>query len=254
MDVHSKAYRSRIGSFNTGRHISFIPENRRQKSYNSNTRTIYNFRRLALCMVLICSILSRLEDIPRTVQDSRQNDNTVGSLARSTLPVSFFILGGQVSASFFPIHHLSYQDVLAVHSAATLQGVQAGHLDRGWIVAALPLQHSILSDSNFYARYTYGNRTNRGIKLSHWNAGSAYLENKTIDIENVISDHHPHLIGISEANLHKSHCIDNCKIDDYDLITCMTLDNVNLQISRVVVYKHTSLVAKVRKDFQLYLA
>ena len=42
--------------------------------------------------------------------------------------------------------------------------------------------------NNFYARYTYGNRSNRGIKLSHWNAGSAFLEN-------------PHLFGISEANL-----------------------------------------------------
>ena len=32
--------------------------------------------------------------------------------------------------------------------------------------------------NNFYARYTYGNRSNRGIKLSHWNAGNAHLENK----------------------------------------------------------------------------
>ena len=32
--------------------------------------------------------------------------------------------------------------------------------------------------NNFYARYTYGNRNNRGIKLSHWNAGNAHLENK----------------------------------------------------------------------------
>ena len=129
--------------------------------------------------------------------------DTFGGLATSSPPVSFFILGGQVSTSFFPVNHLSYYDVLAVHSAATLQGVQAVHLDRGWIVAALPLQSSILSDSNFYARYTYGNRSNRGVKLSHWNAGSAFLENKTNEIENLISDHHPHLLGISEANLQK---------------------------------------------------
>ena len=132
--------------------------------------------------------------------------------------VSFFVLGCQTSDSFYPVNHLSYHDVVGVHSAATLQGVQAlHHIDRGWIVAAVPLQHSILSDSNFYARYTYGNRTNRGIKLTHWNAGNAHLENKTIEIENAISDHHPHLIGISEANLHKDHCIDKCKIADYDL-------------------------------------
>ena len=115
-------------------------------------------------------------------------------------------------------------------------------------MSAIPLQSSILSDSNFFARYTYGNRNNRGMKLSHWNAGNAYLENKTNEIENLISDHHPHLLGISEANLHKDHCIDNCKMEDYDLITCKTMDNENLRISRVVVYKHNSLVAKVRED------
>ena len=109
--------------------------------------------------------------------------------------------------------HLSFQDILAVNSAATVRGASAGQPDKGLIVAAIPLQSSILSDSNFYARYTYGNR-NRGLKLSHWNAGSAHLENKTIQIENLISDHHPHLLGISEAKLHKDHCIDNCKIDD----------------------------------------
>ena len=42
--------------------------------------------------------------------------------------------------------------------------------------------------------------------------------------------------------------IDNCKIDDYELITSKTIENMDLKISRVVVYKHTSLVAKVRED------
>ena len=123
--------------------------------------------------------------------------------------------------------------------------VQPVHLGTGWGVASL-LQYS--KDNNFYARYTNGNRTNRGIKLSHWNAGNAFLENKVINIENVIADHHPHLIGISEANLHKTHCIDNCKIPNYDIFTSKTLGNKKLQVSRVVVYKHTSLVAKVRED------
>ena len=250
MDIHIAAFRNRIGTFNSSSqsHLSYLPENLRKQCKKSSSKTVYNFRRLTVCMILIISILSRIETQPRKLQDSSQTDNFVGPQAKSSTPISFIVLGGQVAASFFPANHLSYHDILAVHSAATLQGVQAGHLDRGWIVVALPLQHSILSDSNFYARYTYGNRTNRGIKLSHWNAGSAYLENKTIEIENVISDHHPHLLGISEANLHRNHCIDNCKIDDYDLITCKTLDNVNLQISRVVVYKHNSLVAKVRED------
>ena len=46
-------------------------------------------------------------------------------------------------------------------------------------------------------------------------------------------------MGISEANLHQHHSIDNCKINEYELITCKTMDNKNLKVSRVVVYKHT---------------
>ena len=173
---------------------------------------VLNLRKLFLCMVLLISIISRTETIFKTEPQERTPEiNSFNLIATATDPVSFFILGGQFSATFFPILHLSYLDVPGVHSAATLHGVQVGHLDRGWVVTALPLQHSILSDSNFYARYTYGNRANRGIKLSHRNAGNAHLENKTIDIEHGIADHHPHLIGIREVNLHRNHCIDNCR-------------------------------------------
>ena len=202
-------------------------------------------------MVLMISIVSIIgkEQVPQSeVQNPNIQLNSVNYIATATNPVFFLIFGGQVAASCFPALHLSFHDVLAVHSAATVQEVHAGDLDRGWVVAVTHLQSSILSDSNSYARYTYGNRGNRGIKLSHWNAGSAHLENKTVDIESLISDHHPHLLGISEANLHKDHCIDNCKIQDYDLITCNTMRNENLNISRVVVYKHTSIVAKLRED------
>ena len=166
-------------------------------------------------MILVSSIVSTLEIIPKSIiQDKPESRlDYSGSLAMGTDPVNYFVLGGQVSAGSFPTMHLSFQDILAVNSAATVRGASAGQPDKGLIVAAIPLQSSILSDSNFYARYTYGNR-NRGLKLSHWNAGSAHLENKTIQIENLISDHHPHLLGISEAKLHKDHCIDNCKIDD----------------------------------------
>ena len=229
MDIHIATYRSRIGSFRTSGNFSYISERKQTyKSRNSSTRTFYNFRRIAVFIALVISIVSRLENVMQIEQQVQSSYG--GPIAIATDPVSFFILGGQDSAPPFPNLHLSFHDVLAVHSAATLQGVQAGHLDRGWIVAAIPLQYSILSDSNFYARYTYGNRTNGGIKLTHWNAGNAYLENKTNDIENLILDHHPHLLGISEANLHKDHSIDNCKIEDYDLITCRTIDNENLRI------------------------
>ena len=249
MEVNIATYRNRIGSFNPSGHFSYTPETTSKPTYKSSTRSFTKLRRLVLFILFIISYMSTSEAVlPMKSQVSTKTMNSVNLIATATNPVNFIVLGGQSSATNFPVLHLSYYDVPGVHSVATLHGVQAGHLERGWIVAVHHLQHSVLSDSNFYARYTYGNRANRGIKLSHWNAGNAHLQNKTIDIENVIADHHPHLLGISEANLHKKHCIDNCKIDDYELITCKTLDNVNLQVSRVVVYKHKSLVTKVRED------
>ena len=253
MEVNIETYRYRIGSFNTARPSKCKIKSTKRKSYKSNNRIIYNLRKLFICMFLTISMVSRMmEEVKQfeaqDYQDSHIQINYVGSIASASTPINLLILGGQVSLTTFPVLHLSFHDILAVHSAATVQGVQAGPLDRGWVVAASPRQFSILSDSNFYARYTYGNRTNRGLKLSHWNAGSAFLENKRDDIETLISDHHPHLLGISEANLYKDHRLENCKIDGYELITSKTMDNVNLRISRVVVYKHTSVVAKVRED------
>ena len=102
-------------------------------------------------------------------------------------------------------------------------------------------------DPNFEAHYKFGNR-NRGIKMIHWNAGSAHLENKFVEVESTIRDMRPHIFGISEANFKKNHDINRVQLEDYDLITCKTLNNPNLNISRLVVYKHRSLVTKVRYD------
>ena len=47
---------------------------------------------------------------------------------------------------------------------------------------------------NQLARAVTGNRSNRGIKLAHWNAGSAHLHNKMDEIEQVVADLHPHVL------------------------------------------------------------
>ena len=91
------------------------------------------------------------------------------------------------------------------------------------------------TDVNFYARYTYGNRKNRGVKLCHWNAGNAFLKNKMYSIENVVDRFSPHILGISEANLLKCHDKDEVQIPNYELFTSLTMDNPSLEYSRVVV-------------------
>ena len=106
----------------------------------------------------------------------------------------------------------------------------------------------VKSDVNFYARYTYGNRKNQGVKLCHWNAGNAFLKNKINSVESVISKFSPHIIGISEANLLKCHDQREVQIPDYELFTSLTMDNPNLEYSRIAVYKHSSIISKVRSD------
>ena len=101
---------------------------------------------------------------------------------------------------------------------------------------------------NQLTRATTGNRSNRGIKLAHWNAGSAHLHNKMDELEHVIADLHPHVLGISEANFKRGHPVEEVQIQDYDLVLSKTIENDQLGVSRVVCYKHHSMVGKVRED------
>ena len=101
---------------------------------------------------------------------------------------------------------------------------------------------------NKQVRAVTGNRANRGIKIAHWNMGSAHLHNKMLELEHVIADLHPHVIGISESNFKSGHDLDNVQLEDYDLILSKTIENTHLGVSRVVCYKHSSLVVKVGDD------
>ena len=101
---------------------------------------------------------------------------------------------------------------------------------------------------NQQVRAIVGNRSNKGIKLAHWNAGSAYLHNKVDDLVEVVADLHPHVLGVSEANFKREHSLDEVQIQDYDLVLSKTVENDQLRTSRVVCYKHQSLVGRVRND------
>jgi hypothetical protein len=103
-------------------------------------------------------------------------------------------------------------------------------------------------DRNFLARYTYGNKRQHGIKILHCNKGSSHLENKRNEIETLIDKYHPHILGLSEANLHSHHDENNVQFPDYTLHTCPTINKPLLEVSRVVVYTHNSLVVKLRPD------
>ena len=100
---------------------------------------------------------------------------------------------------------------------------------------------------NFWARYVNGNR-NKGIKICHWNIGGGYLYNKMDTLETILSDHSPHILGISEASFWRGHNLDDVRIPNYKVFFANTLDNPSLYISRVAVYVHKDLSVRVRED------
>ena len=68
------------------------------------------------------------------------------------------------------------------------------------------------------------------------------------ELELVVADHHPHLLGISEANFKQGHDVEDVQIPDYELFFSKTLENDDLAISRAVCYKHIALVGGIRAD------
>ena len=97
-----------------------------------------------------------------------------------------------------------------------------------------------------------GNRYSRGkgIKLLAWNKGNSLLQNKHNEIQTLIRTHKPHILGLSEANLKKGIDMRLVQHDDYVLHTAPTIDNSILNISRVVVYTHNSIVCRRRHDLE----
>ena len=73
---------------------------------------------------------------------------------------------------------------------------------------------------NFLARYTYGNKQNqRGIKNLHLNIRS--LGQKMFEVKNIISQHKPHIFGLSECELRKVNNVydeEKLKVPGYDLL------------------------------------
>ena len=59
--------------------------------------------------------------------------------------------------------------------------------------------------------------------------------NSINEIEHTIAEYRPHILGISEANFHSSHRLEDVQIDNYNLYMADPLKNPQLNISRVAV-------------------
>ena len=177
-------------------------------------------------------------------QEYRQKHTSGMFLCRGALHLTFIFLTLSSFSSFYPATRVQ-ENCSAWPESSCYRVVCTNIFSRSTGEVYIPVQ---VVDYNFIARYTNGNRTNRGIKLCHWNAGNSHLRNKIDSIENVVKKYSPHILGISEANLLKSHDLSEVQIPEYELITSKTMENISLQYSRVVVYKHSSIISKVRHD------
>ena len=76
----------------------------------------------------------------------------------------------------------------------------------------------------------------------------AYLKNKQNEIKTIIDQCKPHVFGLSEANFKLNHDKEDVRIEDYEVYFSKTLNNSNLNISRIAVYVQTEISSKIRLD------
>ena len=97
-----------------------------------------------------------------------------------------------------------------------------------------------------------GNRCQRGkgLECVYWNKGSSLLKNKLLDIESILGQHKPHILGLGEANVHHDHDLDELQFPNYTLHLDSCISNLSLGIARTAVYTHNSIRVTRRHDLE----
>ena len=72
--------------------------------------------------------------------------------------------------------------------------------------------------------------------------------NKIQDIKTILSAEKPHILGLSEANFLDGEDKQQVSVIDYNFYVCKTIDNPRFKVSRVVVYTHIDIIAKLRPN------
>ena len=109
------------------------------------------------------------------------------------------------------------------------------------------------SQRNKLAHITYGNRSQRGKGISclYWNKGPSFLINKQNDLETIIADHKPHILGLGEANFRHDQDKEAVQIQGYNLHIDSGVENPDVGgMARVAVYTHNLLRVKRRPDLE----
>ena len=91
-------------------------------------------------------------------------------------------------------------------------------------------------------------KAGRSITCLYWNKGPSLLINKHQDLETIIADHHPHILGLGEANYNQGQDIEAVQFPGYTLHLDSGLEQQGM--ARVAVYTHTSLRVNRRRDLE----
>ena len=132
-------------------------------------------------------------DIEYQVKNRKHNVTNKPSVVLSIVR-AMLLLYVTVSAVYLT-NVLSPTNILPVQQPAPLYSTASCYISAtsisttvvDCIIPVLPAKKYFgMEDSNFLARYTYGNKREHGIRILHWNKGSSYLENKTDDVDALI--------------------------------------------------------------------
>ena len=137
------------------------------------------------------------------------------------------------------------------HSRLLGQGVQ------NWVGSGLGWEKPLLwtqlltlganQTVNFKARYLHGNGKKRGIVNIHVNIRSLY--NKVSEVKRLVQQEKPHILGISECELKKSHHSENkLKVPGYELLLPKSWQVHGK--ARVVVYIKKTLLYEQLSDLE----
>ena len=224
MGITIQAYRCSIGRF-LPKHSSIDFKNHSAKKYDENPSKSFSIRNYLLLIIVLCIPLcyvffgnSQFQNMSKT-----NNHPLYPSTSLQNITTSRDNFTGNTTTDIAATFILQY----GIHVMASFSSRMI---------------------TNFSLRYLNGNRKSGGIKISHWNKGPGFLQNKMPEVKNILNGLHPHILGLSEANLKRNHDQNLIQLDDYVLHTCPTINNPEFNTSRVVVYTHNSLVVKLRPD------
>ena len=209
--IEIRLYRYRIGTFSQ--------KLKNRKSCTRNIDRKQNKQNISLRNIL--QIILRIVLIMSTVRNNSEYSVETSCNFRTTLQQQ------KLSCSTFP------QDLTGVYILPS------------WSNSSINSDYRICSKKtsvNFQARYKFGNQHQRskGIKNFHLNVRS--LGNKISEIKNIVKQHSPHILGISESELRKvqnTYDEKKLKVPGYDLLFPKSWGTHGH--ARVVVYVKSSL-------------